>query len=136
MAFVEASGRLYNLSAAEIIYLREKGVSERVLTTMLVQRPKTKGTNTSPAHSPWSAPQLTPSEAAPAQATPAHTTAPAEATTTYVVQNPAPVAYYDPYPRYGSILYPVLSFAVGFGTGFYFGGYHGDNHHGYHGWHH
>jgi hypothetical protein len=139
VAFVEASGRIYNLSAAEIVYLREKGVSDRVLTTMLIQRPKAKGTNAPAAPSPWTRP---PSTTTAVQTTPAYA-APA---TTYVVQNPTPVvyynSYYEPYPRYESFLYPALSFAVGFGSGYYFGGYHGNNHHGsyygggYRGWHH
>jgi 2,3-bisphosphoglycerate-independent phosphoglycerate mutase len=38
IAFIQGSGKSYSLNASEIIYLREQGVSDHVITTMLSQR--------------------------------------------------------------------------------------------------
>ena len=134
--FVEASGRTYDLAATEIVYLREKGVSDRVLGVMLRQHSKTvQATTVSPEYTPPAQPSTTVVQSAPSYAT-----AP---TTTYVVREPAPT-YYAPYgyypyayPYYRSYGYPALSFSFGFGSGHYHGGYGGHGHYGGgHGWHH
>jgi hypothetical protein len=136
--FVEASGHTYDLAATEIVYLREKGVSDRVLSVMLRQRPKTRTVQATTASPQYAQPSTTVVEGAPSYAT-----AP---TTTYVVREPAPT-YYEPYdyyypysyPYYGSYGYPGLSFGFTFGSGHYsghyggsFGHYGGGHGHGHH----
>lgn len=132
--FVEASGRSYDLAATEIVYLRDKGVSDRVLGVMLRQRSKAR---TAPATT--TRPQNTQPSTAVVQSAPSYATAP---TTAYVVREPAPTYYYEPYdyypysyPYYGSYGFPSLSFNFGFGGGRHHGGYYGGHHGGHYGAH-
>jgi hypothetical protein len=132
IGFINSSGRKYQLSASEILYLRDQGVSDQVLAAMLDSRPATatpQPTTTGATHV-WanSSPQ---SQAAPANTTPQY--APAYvAPTTYV--QPSPVYVY-PAPSYGyygggpywGFGFPALSFSFGFGG--HYGGYHGGGHH-------
>jgi len=143
LAYINNSGRTYNLGPSEIIYLREQGASEPVLTGMLNHR----STGTAPVMVPSvPVPTATPPPASPAPAVtevapsqPPVATTPA---TTYVqpstvyVAPPAPVysyyypsyGYYYPYPYYRYYPYsPSVSLSFGFG----FGGWHGG--HGGHG---
>ena len=133
VAFIEGSQTVYNLSAPEIVYLREQGVSDRVITTMLNQRGKAmeaaaqvaaRGQAASPAPSPSypDAGNVQPS-------------------TVYVVPSSPTAVAYDYYPYYpyypyyaGSYWYPypAVSFSFGFGGhgGFHGGGFHGGGFHG------
>jgi hypothetical protein len=148
VAYIQNSRTIYSLNASEIIYLKQQGVSDAVITTMLNQRQRV--TQTAP----------------PAQATAATlqpgsaetSTALAQPTATYVQTVPSSTVYvipdtqtynydayyYQPYyyPYYGGWYYPPVTFSFGFGGGYhggyYHGGYHGGYRGGYHGgggWH-
>jgi hypothetical protein len=151
-AFINNSGRTYHLSVSEILYPREQGMSEQVLTAML-----TAGQNVaaiSAQAAPQPAPQpvqqlaLQPTTTGPTADWVNSSPPPAPAPTQYapayqavapVYTQPAPVytypapyyGYYDSWPYYWG--YPSISFGFGFGHGYY-GGYHGGYHGGgYHG---
>ncbi len=151
IAYVRNFGNSYGLDADQIIYLRQQGVSDNVITTMLSQ-PK-------PAAAPAPAPTPAP---APAATQPDNTVATVYAppTTTYGQSVPSSTVYVIPdtrayfyntyhtapyiYPYYPSY-YPGVSLSFGFGgsyRGGYYGGYYGGGYHGggygtYHGgWHH
>jgi hypothetical protein len=154
LTFITSSAKTYNLSAADIVYLKEQGVSDAVLTAMLQQSQKPAKTEVAPAPPPQAAPaaqavaQVAPAEqVAPVATTPNSPeavspqyapAASAPASTTYVVPSTAysyPY-YYSSYPYYYPYYgYPAVTFAFGFGGGYY-GGYHGCYPGGYHGgWH-
>ena len=147
VSFIENSRKTYNLTANEILYLREQKVSDHVLTAMMNQRKKVGQSNTlaaSQAPTP-AAPQPTSidtsSAAGSTNAQPAPTYV--QAPTVYV---PTAPAYVSPgyanygYPYYGSPYYwgyvPPVSLSFGFGHGHYGHGYYGGGgHHGGGGYH-
>ena len=128
IAYIKNSGNSYCLDANQIIYLRQQGISDAVITTMLNQpRPGVAvATPTTPAPPPVA------STAYSGQVSTA-TVAP---TVTYVQTVPDTTYYYQPdyqpyyYPAY--TWYPPVSFSFGWG-GWYGGGWHGGGHGG--GWH-
>ena len=129
IAYIRNSGSSYSLNADQIIYLRQQGVSDAVITVMLNQ-PKPAAatyTPTTPAPQPVVAPVSPPP-------VPTATVAPA---VTYVQTVPAPVYYYQPYyyPAYSPVYssFPALSLSFAWGSGG--GGWHGGGWHGG-GWHH
>jgi hypothetical protein len=148
IAFVQNSGRAYNVTAPEILALRSEGVSDRVITAMLEQQTKKQtvaAAQPAPAVAP--PPADAASQPAPPPAAPAAAYAPAPAVTyvqtapayappsTVYVPYAAPPYYYDPY--YGSYgygyAYPPVSLSFGFGFGGGHGGYyHGGGFHGGH----
>jgi hypothetical protein len=152
LAFISNSGRTYHLSVSEILYLREQGVSDQVVTAMLNSRQNAAATIAQAAPQPvaqpaptgptadWvnSSPQPAPTAPQPAPATtqfaPAYVAAaaPVYAQPSPVYVYPAPsYEYYDGWPYYWG--YPSVSLGFGFGRGYY-GGYHGGYHGGgYHG---
>jgi uncharacterized membrane protein YgcG len=129
IAYIQNSGNSYGLDANQIIYLRQQGVSDAVINTMLTQ-PKNAAANVQAAPPPADQPS----------------TAVVQPTVTYVQSAPASSvyvvpdtqtyyydsAYYQPYyyPYYG---YPAVSLSFGFGGGW--GGYYGGGYHGGGGWH-
>ena len=139
-AFISNSGRTYHVSVSEILYLREQGVSDQVVTAMLNSRQNAASTAAQPAPqsaatgptADWvnSSPQP-----APAAPQPAAQFAPTYVEAAPVYTQPSPVyvypalsyGYYDPWPYYWG--YPSLSIGFGFGGGHY-GGYHGGDFHG------
>ena len=139
VAFIESSKTSYKLSATEIISLRERGVSDRVLTSMLSQRQKLTPSNaTTPP--PASAPARNLNASAPQYAANYVPTAPTDGSTptVYVMPNSSPAyAYpdYGYYPYAGGYYgysYPWLSLGYGIGVGYggwgcYGGGYYGRN---------
>lgn len=138
VAFVKSSKTAYNLGANEIVYLREQGVSERVITAMLEQHPHVAATwaasTTTPAASSTPGTPNTPSTA-PA-ATTVVQTAPVYVSPPPAYAYPGPAyGYYDPYPYYlggyWGFPLPGISLSFGFGHGFHGGGFHG----GFHGGH-
>ena len=126
VSYVQYSGRSYGaLSAAEIVYLHEQGVSDRVVTAMLEQRKKFTETVAQPAQpaAVASAPQYV---QAPAPST-ANYVQSAPASSVYVIPNtPRYVDYGYSYPWYG---YYGYSYPLAFSFGYY-GGYHGGYYHG------
>jgi hypothetical protein len=135
-AFISNSGRIYHLSVSEILYLREQGVSDQVLTAMLNSRQNAAATAAQVAPQPaptgptadWvnSSPQ--PAPAAPQPAPTYVAAAPVYTQPSPVYVYPAPsYGYYDYWPYYWG--YPGLSFSFGFGGGRY-GGFRGGGFHG------
>lgn len=146
VAFVKQSSSAYDLSAEDIVYLRDQGVTDRVVSTMLTVR-SSGGSTAELASAP--APAPTPSAQPAASVAPGQTVypggaAPAATTTTTVVQpavtyvQPSPtVVYTSPvvteyyggpyyygygYPYYG--WRPGISVSLGFGGRFHGGGWH------------
>jgi len=126
IAYIKNSGTSYGLNADQIIYLRQEGVSDAVVSTMLNQ-PK-----------PGAAVATLPTVALPPAASTANSgqvsTATVAPTVTYVQTAPAPIYYYSqPYynPYYNPYYYPAYGWypPVSFSFGWHGGGGHG-------GWHH
>ncbi len=91
IAYIKSTADTYSLNASQILFLRQQGVSDAVITAMLTQ-PKA-----APANVPVS-PVPAASPAPPVDASTAVVpTATAPATVTYVQTAPAPVSYYYPY---------------------------------------
>ena len=143
-AFVAGSGKVYNLGASEILYLRQEGVSDRVIIAMLEQRQKVTEatariappTPAAPAAPTVAQPAVTVVQSAPASTPPA---------TVYVVPSSSPnyvyyggysgYPYYAGYPYRGGYYgysYPGVSLSFGFGGCYggssYHGSYYGGNH--------
>src|ERR1035441_1942512 len=141
IAFIRNSGGTYHLSVSEILYLREQGVSDQVLTAMLSAGQNLAATSTQAAPQPaptgltsdWANSNPQPAPAAPQLAPAYEAAAPVYAQPAPVYAYPAPsYGYYDAWP-YGWG-YHALSFGIGIGGGYY-GGYHGGGYYGggYHG---
>ncbi len=118
--YIRNSGTIYNLAPNDIVYLRNEGVSDRVINTMLDQR-KTVPAETA-AENAAAAPQTPVSSYASAAAVPQY--AP-----TYI--QPAPV-YAQPEPTYtpASSLY-VISYPY---SGYRYPGYYPYSYGGYYGY--
>jgi hypothetical protein len=142
LAFVKGSQANYNLDAPAIIFLRQQGVTDAVLTAMLTPPVPVVATNL-PLPQPATASPPTPVPAAPdpqlADASGGQATDPTGAVppdTTYVeVLPPDPVVIYyqNFYQTYG--YYPPVYYSVGVHGNYHNGGnggYHGGNN-GYHG---
>jgi hypothetical protein len=152
--FIRNSGTIYNLAPKDIVYLRNEGVSDRVINTMLDQH-KSVPAEAAMQPAPPSAPAVAQlpvypgsdaaaaaqasAQYAPAYAQPAPVYAQPEATyapasSVYVVpySSPSYYPYYDGgYPYYYG---PSIGIGFGFGGGYYGGGYRGGYYGGgYHG---
>lgn len=132
VSYVQYSGRSYGaLSAGEIVYLHEQGVSDRVVATMLEQRKRFTEAAAPTIAQPTaiaSAPQY---QQAPAPA-PVQYVQPAPASTVYVIPNtPRYVDYgYYPYSDYYGYSYPAVSLSFGYYGGYRGGAYCGSGYHG------
>jgi uncharacterized membrane protein YgcG len=127
VAYIKNSGNSYALNADQIIYLRQQGIYDAIVTTMLCQ-PRPGVVPTAP---PPPAPAPAASTVYGGQVSPATEAPPV----TYVQAAPAATYYYPAdyqsdyyYPNY--YWYPPVAFSFGWGGG-YFGGWRG----GYGGWH-
>jgi hypothetical protein len=135
IAYIKNSGNSYGLSADQIIYLRQQGASDAVVTAML-QQPSPAVVATAPVAMPTTlAPQPVASESV--------STATVAPSVTYVQSVPAPTYYYAQpyyYPGYAWCSPVSLSFGWGWGGGWHgggYGGWHGGGYGGGHGgWHH
>src|SRR5580765_4168573 len=136
LAFVEGSGRRFNLTASQILELHKEGVSDRVLAAMLrgssIPAPEGPQAPLPPAPATSPAPS---SEASVSAAQPAASSATEEPTYVATASAPNsfassyPYSYAYPYYSYGypyySYAYPYYSCGYGwpwFSLGFYFGG--------------
>jgi hypothetical protein len=111
LAFIQSSGRRYDLTANEIVYLRTEGVSDQVLAAMLSQPAAS-----APQPPPPAAPVEEQSASAPQYVTePASTTyvETAPASTVYLATTPSYYTFADPWP-YWSYWYPYPYFSFGF----------------------
>ena len=133
LAFVKGSQDSYNLSATAIIFLRQQGVSDAVLTAMLTPAAPMVAANPAPTV-PVPVPQPTPapvpgSDTADAgYGQPQNVTVVDNSSTTYIDAPPAdPTVIYQPVytPLY---YYPPVVYSLGV-----YGGYHGSGYGGYHG---
>jgi hypothetical protein len=164
LTYIRNTGTIYNLAPKDIVYLRNQGVSDRVVNAMQDQRknvPAELAAQTPPP-STAAAPQAPVTSDANAGAAPQYAPAYVQAAPTYVAPQPtyepASTLYVIPYP-YAGYRYPGYypysyggyygyggpSVVFGFGYnnwghyGHYNGGYHGryygGGHYGYHGHH-
>jgi len=132
IAYVQGSGRYYNLPASEVVYLHNEGVTDKVIATMLNQQARLAAAAPQPAIAPQtaavygSAPQYAASYAPPAAAVAES----APASTVYVIPNNSsyysyPAYYSNPY-YYG--YYPGISLGFVWGSGCNgYNGYYGYN---------
>jgi hypothetical protein len=144
IAYIRNSGNNYGLDANQIIYLRQQGISDNVITAMLSQ-PKIAPAQ--PATQPQTSSAAQPSATYAPPATAYVQTAPSP--TVYVIPD-TQTYYYDAYyaqPYYYPCYawpYPAVSFSFGVGGGFrggfhggfHGGGFHAGGSHGGGGWHH
>jgi len=139
VAYIQNSGTIYALDANQIVYLKQQGVSDTVLNTMLNQRQNVANNAAQITQQPASA--QTPN--AVAQPTVTYTTVPSSSV--YVVPDTQTYQYdtyyqpyYYPYYGYNGWAYPGVSLSFGFGGGYHGGYYHGGGFRGggFHGgWH-
>lgn len=160
LTFIHNSGTVYNLAPNDIVYLRNAGVSDRVISAMLDQRknvPAEAAAQTAPPSAPATAPapvypdanaaaaaqaqaqaQYAPTYAQPAPTYVQPDAASASASSLYVIPYSSPgygyssyyPYYYGGYPYYYG---PSVVFGFGYGGGYYRGGYYGGYRGGYHG---
>ena len=143
--YIRNSGSSYGLDASQIVYLKQQGVSDAVINTMLNQ-PRLTQTAVQTAPQPA---YPTASSTATVVAQPTVTYVPSSTvyvipdTQTYRYYNNYYYPYYGYYPYYSGWYYPAVSFSFGFGGGYhggyYRGGWGGGYRGGYHGgggWHH
>ena len=129
--YVQNSGNGYGLDANQIMYLKQQGVSDRVVNTMLAQRSRVAAQTTTPPSSPDSGTAPT----AIVVAQPATYVEPASSSSVYIIPDTQTYNYYAYsyrpyyYPYYGYYGWPAVSFGFG-----YYGGYRGAWHNGG-GWH-
>jgi hypothetical protein len=152
VSYVQNSGNSYGLDANQIVYLKQQGVSDAVINTMLNQPRPAAQTGSSPNYSTASG---APTATVVTQPTVTYVQ-PVPSSTVYVIPDTQTYGYYAcsyrPYgprcyapcysPVYYGGCYPGLSVAIGFGGGYhgvysrggwgggYRGGYHGGG-----GWH-
>ena len=138
VSYIQNSGTIYSLKASEIVYLKQQGVPDSVLSAMLNQRSRLTG-STEPTATTASAPVVndqTSTVAAPAvsyvQSVPSSTVYVIPDTQTYQYDAWYYGGYpYGYYPYYGGYYgWPAVSLSFGWG-GHYGGGWHGGG--GYHG---
>jgi hypothetical protein len=148
LSFVHNSGTIYNLSPTDIVYLKEHGVSDRVLNEMLTQRQRAATTIAGPsplaAPEPEAAPPPDASAAVNPQPAPVYDQPPPQTqlaptasgpSSVYVIPYPTPArpyyyGYY--YPYYGPYYYGYYrpAYRYGYGHGWHYGYWHGGH------WHH
>jgi len=150
VTFVQNSGTSYGgLSASEIVYLHEQGVSDRVVTAMLDQRQRlTEAAAQQNATATTATTQATTQAVTDASAgqypqayalpTVTYVQQPASTVSVYVMRDSSrsyvDYGYYPSYGYYGWS-YPAASFSFGFGVGshgssYYGGGFRGGDFHG------
>jgi len=142
--YIRNSGSSYGMDASQIVYLKQQGVSDAVINTMLNQ-PRPVAQAASPPAYPTASSTAT--ETANVVAQPAVTYVPSS--TVYVIPDTQTYQYYNNYcpsygyyPYYSGWYYPPVSFSFGFGGGYrggyYRGGWGGGHRGGYRGgggWH-
>ena len=124
VAYINSSGAVYNLNASDIVYLRQQGVSNPVITAMLNARPTPNAPAVAQA-APPAAPVPAPPEGTtqpPADAMQAAPIYDGSAYSAPAYSYAAP-GYYGAAPYYWG--YPGVSLGIGLGFGGYYGGYYG-----------
>lgn len=120
IAFIKNSGNSYPLDASQIIYLRQQGISNDIISAMLNQ-PKPAVAAAPAVSTPQTSDSTITTAAGTTITTPNGSTATVAPTVTYVQTVPATSYYYQPYYYPDYAWYPpvVLSF------GWHVGGFHG-----------
>jgi hypothetical protein len=150
ISYVQNSGNNYGLNASQIIYLRQQGVSDAVINTMLNQRTQSAQIAAAATTPAPETPAVNSAPPATATTPPAVAYVPATtASTVYVIPDSQTYnynawLYSRPYYAYSPAYYPYcygwpaisLSFGFGFGGYHNHGGYYGGWHGGHSGWHH
>jgi len=159
--YIRNSGSSYGMDASQIVYLKQQGVSDAVLNTMLNQPRQMAQAAPQPAYPTASSTATVVAQPAVTYVQPATTYVPSSSV--YVIPDTQTYQYYNNYYQpsygyypyyYGGWGYPAVSFSFGFGGGYrggyyrggwgggyrggYSGGYHGgggDGFHGGGGWH-
>lgn len=152
--YIRNSGSSYGMDASQIVYLKQQGVSDAVLNTMLNQPRQMAQAAPQPAYPTASSTATVVAQPAVTYVQPATTYVPSS--TVYVIPDTQTYRYYNNYyqpsygyyPYYSGWGYPAVSFSFGFGGGYrggwgggyrggYSGGYHGGGggFHGGGGWH-
>jgi hypothetical protein len=163
LSYIHNSGTIYSLNPNDIVYLRNQGVSDRIIGAMLDQRKAVEAASqasiaaaaSAAAMAPPPQPMYAPTYSEPEASQPMSDTDSSGGSSVYVIQSPAVAsAYYGsyyspgyysggyPYYGYGSYGYPAVSFGFVIGShghfhgggGHYHGYYHGASHAG--GFHH
>ncbi len=137
IAYIQNSGTVYNLDASQIVYLKQQGVSDAVIDTMINQRSRaleTAAQNASQANSAstttaQTATVVTQPETTYIETVPSSTVYVVPDTQTYNYYNYYHRPYYYPSYGYYGWSYPAVSFSFGFGGGNW-GGYRGGYHYG------
>jgi hypothetical protein len=156
--YIQNSGNNYGLNAAQIIYLRQQGVSDTVINTMLNQArtlsgqsaqttptATTSSSDNSGAYSTQTSTATAPPTVTYVQTVPTSTVYVVPDTQTYYYNNwlySRPYSYFGNYPSYNYCWpYPAVSVSYGWGGGWggywggYRGGWHVDRDHFRGGWH-
>jgi len=128
LSFIQNSSTMYPMTASQIVYLKQSGVSDTVLNAMINQHPAmTASSSPAPAPADTSSAQ-TATATAPTVTT--YETVPSS--TVYVVPDGSPDYYYNGYYGYPYYYAPVgVSIGLGWGWHGGYGGWHG----GGGGWH-
>src|SRR5690348_75268 len=97
-SYIQNSGTIYNLGPSDIVYLKEQGVSERIVNQMLDQRQKLVKASAQQSEAVAQSQPAYTNSAAPAPLPNFVAAAPTyvPSSTTYVISDPAPA-----YPYYG-----------------------------------
>jgi hypothetical protein len=114
--YIRNSGSSYGMDASQIVYLKQQGVSDTVVNTMLNQ-PRLTQT------AAQTAPQPATVVAQPAVTYVQPATAYVPSSTVYVIPDTQTYPYYSGYGY--RPYYPAVSFSFGFGGGYRGGYYHG-----------
>jgi hypothetical protein len=140
--YIRNSGSSYGMDANQIVYLKQQGVSDAVLNTMLNQPRQMAQAAPQPAYPTASSTATVVAQPAVTYVQPATTYVPSS--TVYVIPDTQTYRYYNNYyqpsygyyPYYSGWYYPSVSFSFGFGGGYrggWGGGYRGGYSGGYHG---
>jgi hypothetical protein len=138
ITYIQNSGNSYGLDANQIIYLRQQGVSDAVINTMLNQRNNVMAAAQTTSEATTSPPQQSYSDTGAQTSTAvAQPTAPPSvpSSTVYIIPDTQTYQYnanyYQPYDYpYYAWPYPVVSYSFGFGGRWGGGYYHGGGWHG------
>jgi uncharacterized membrane protein YgcG len=150
--YIRNSGSSYGMDANQIVYLKQQGISDAVINTMLNQPRQVAQAAPQPAYPTASSTATVVAQPAVTYVQPATTYVPSS--TVYVIPDTQTYRYYNNYyqpsygyyPYYSGWDYPAVSFSFGFGGGYrggwgggyrggYSGGYHGGGFRGGGGWH-
>jgi hypothetical protein len=125
--YIQNSQNAYGLDVNQILYLKQQGVSDRIISTMLNQPKLAAATPAPPAPQPMTAAARTSTTYA--------STATVAPTVTYVQTAPTTYVYSQPYSPAPAPVYSGWALPISLSFGWFWGGGGGGGWHGG-GWHH